>query len=265
MLEKEFLWRVVGGDPFILHRSGRQSRRSFGVLGLSFLILVVFTFVAFFALFRGIFDSFFQALLGGVILTFILKNIYRLTLLTLEPSTLPVSREKKAPWAYIVRVIVVILIAVFVSKCIETLLFGHLVDPEVQSEMSRYANGKTIELKDTSSYFVMHMILLNQTYPFVNLFTLMMAVFYIAPVILKHRLKKDDEYYSRRREIDKATVLHKYSEFHNFYSEKMQRLYFINEKGKYQYTPRFEDEPFNNIPLKDTRTFRSTKEFIDNF
>lgn len=278
----EFFWKIVGGDPFILNRSGKQSKNWFLILGILFCILVILTFSAFFGLFYGVLANILSALIGALILTFILKNLYRLVIISLEPSTLPVIKEhKKKPWAYFIRITIVVLIGAFVAKCIETMLFGHWVDNKVIGDLTQYFGPITISKFEESSYFILHMKELNIHYPFINLLTLMIVSFYVIPIIIKHRLKRRNEYYQIRRAIDKKIVEENYIEFKSLYTRVLQNIYarrreedklYLRElfnskspKYSYRYLQRYHDEPFNTKPIQKNFSFKTTSEFLDNF
>jgi hypothetical protein len=296
---RELFWRLIGGDPRILINSGKESQKWFFIIGVLYASLSIFTFTAFLGLFYGVLDSFMQALFGALILTFILQNMYRLILITLEPNTLPVVKEYKVKfWAYFVRLTVVFLIAVFVSKCIETMAFGHLVDDKVVEGLRGTIAGTNINQFDKSSYFVQHIIELNKHFPIVNGITLIFVFLYLVPVVIKHRLKKRKEYFNVKKKIDTHLVLSHYNDFRSYYTTLMKRLYKTKEKlyleslmniehrskdssksefftiqnelyaGKkfnYEYRPKYYDEPFNTKKIVELKSLESTKAFTDNF
>lgn len=280
---QDFIWKMVGGDPFILHRSGKQSKYLFSALGVLFGILVLITFASFLGLFYGVFSSITPAFIGALVLTFVLKNLYRLVLISLEPSTLPVSKESKnKPWAYFVRFVVVFLIAVFVSKCMETMLFGYWVDDIiVEGDLQSYFGIVYFNKFEGSQYFIRHMKELNIHYPLINIFTLNMVGLYIIPIIIKHRLKKRNEYYQLRRQIDKKMVEEHHQVFLGIYTQLMENLYrnryevdkrllkkdfdLKSNRYVYKYAPRYSDEPFNTKPINRNVQLATTKDFLDNF
>jgi len=248
-----------------------------------FCILVILTFTSFLGLFYGVFSSIMTAFIGSIILTFILKNLYRLVLISLEPSILPVARERnRKPWAYIVRITVVVLMAAFVSKCMETILFGHWVDDIVEGDLQSYFGVVNFNKFEGSEYFILHMKELNIHYPLINIFTVNMVGLYIIPIIIKHRLKKRNEYYQLRRQFDKQLVEQHYQMFLAIFTRLMESLYRnryevdqkvvlkkeFDPKSKryaYQYKPRYSDEPFNTRHVKKDVKLATTKEFLDNF
>lgn len=278
----EFFWRLVGGDPFILRRSGEQSKYWFFVLGILFFVLTIITFSAFLGLFYGVIGSFMTALIGTIIFTFILKNLYRLVLISLEPNTLPVSQDaKNKPWAYFVRITIVFLIGAFVSKCIETMLFGHWVDDIIEGDLQKFFGGVAVTKFQESKYFILHMKELNLNYPWINIVTLLTVALYIVPIMIKHRLKKRNEYYQIRKVIDKRLVEERFSEFKSLYIRNMQNIYVQkfeldkrllkedfdsqNAMYVYKYHQRYIDEPFNTQPILKYYSYKTTQEFLDNF
>lgn len=262
-----FYWKIVGGDISILEQSGKRSQNSFKTIGKLFLTIVVIIFFSFFGLFLGVFDSYFIAFFGGLILTFLISVIYLLNLISLEPTTLPILKSKGSTFlSYFIRVSTVVMFAVFVSKCLETSILGFLVDDDIskinlKEFIDNYSNRE-------SQMFVQHMILLNKTYPKVWYITSIVVVLFLIPIVLKHRLKKQNEYFAikERRDTDFVISEHKtfkkelyslYKRIYNGYSslKKEDRKDFREHPIKYM------DEPFNlkKIEFKD---FQSSDDFI---
>lgn len=242
---KEICWKLVGADCIILYQSARKSQIAFLTLGMLYAFLSTITFISFFGLFFGIFDGLILSLVGAFIFTFIISNLYRLVLITLEPSPLPVVQEHKTKfWAYFVRVSIVILLAAFIAKVIETMLFGHWVDDIVKEEIERTAESTNRIPVGKSKYFVISIKHLNIHYPQINILTFFIVSLYIIPVIIKHRLKKRNQYYQIKRKIDKQIVEEEYQKMLKVKAERLKDVSMKNNRA-YRYIPKYKDEPFN--------------------
>lgn len=263
---KETCWKLVGADCFILYQSAHKSQKAFLALGMLYAFLSTVTFISFFGLFFGVFDGLILSLVGAFIFTFIVSNLYRLVIITLEPSTLPVVKIHKTKfWAYLVRVSIVILLATFISKVIETMLFGHWVDGLVEAEMSRVKTSENINQFDESSHFVEHLIKLNIHYPLINILTLFIVGLYILPIVIKHRLKKGNEYYQIKRIIDKQIVENEYQQMLKVKEKLLSNVCFKNDRI-YTYIPIYEDEPFNTLKIDRERIpSKSHSDFLNLF
>lgn len=263
---KEICWKLVGADCFILSQSGNKSQKIFLTLGILYALLSVITFISVSGLFLGIFDFLFLSILGAFIFTFIISNLYRLVLITLEPTTLPIATENKTKfWAYLVRVTVVILLATFVSKVIETMLFGHWVDNLVEEEMRRVVGQGNFKQFDQSSHFVEHLIKLNIHFPQINALTLFIVSLYVIPVVIKHRLKKEKQYYDLKRKIDKRIVVEEYQKMLSVKTNLLKNVCLKNNRP-YKYHQIYKDEPFNTLLIKKEETNnKSQNDFLTLF
>jgi hypothetical protein len=263
---KEIFWKLVGADCFILSQSARESQKVFLALGMLYAFLSTITFISFFGLFLGVFQGLILSLVGASVFSFIISNLYRLVIITLEPSTLPLAKEHKAKfWAYFVRVGIVILLAMFISKVIETMLFGHWVDNLVEEKMRRDAGTGSFNQIDQSKFFVEHMKYLNLHYPQINLLTLFVVSLYGIPVIIKHRLKKEKQYYDLKRKIDKRIVEEEYQKMLSVKADLLENICFDN-KRPYRYQKKYEDEPFNTLKIeKEQANNKSQNDFLTLF
>lgn len=262
----EYLWKLAGADPFILKDSGEQSQKRFLLIGSLYVFINLIIFFSFFGLFVGVFDRFLAGVFGAVLMTFIIGNIYRLTLISLEPQTLPNKIGKGSMIASMsVRYIVVCLFAIFVAKCLETTLFGYLVDAEVEFHMKSLTprDGSKFVYQE-SSLFLKHMIMLNKHQPWVWVITILVVLFFILPIVLRAALRKRKEYYSIKRIIDKALVDDFYkntkSYLHQLYSNLYrQREKITRKKQSFQgHQERYIDPPYNTRLKTSSSRFNGT-------
>jgi hypothetical protein len=261
---KEFFWKLAGADAYILQQSGKSSRYSFAVIGFSYCVVYIITFLSFFGFFWGVFHYFLIALLGAAIFSFLIGNIYRVVLISLEPQTLPVKPERGSIiFAYIIRVGTVLLFAFFVSKCFETMLFGHWVDKLIEGDLARkYGVSKF----DTSEMFVEHMKVLNQKHPAMWLITIFMALIFMYPVFLRHVLKGKQEYYDIKKDIDIKLVLHEYEKFKLIRDKIYISLYeMYQDSSKYfkTHVKVYVDEPFKTKKVSKKGASKSMDEFLN--
>lgn len=267
-----FLWKIAGADEFILMKSGEQSRKRFQLIGILFLIVNLVVFIGFLGLFYSVFNNVFIALLGTVVLGFLISNIYRLTLMSLEPQVLPVSKESSTKvYSNIVRVSSVVAFAFFASKTFEMVFIGLLET----TALVKY---------EGASGYLFHMTTMNERYPSLWLITLLIIVLFIVPVYLKHGLRTSQEYYSLKRRIDRQLVEDNYKSSKRL-KDELHAIHYVNEevaikrntKGllvpviyahKKEYISKeehFEDPPFNTKRKSKERVFKSSEEFTSLF
>jgi hypothetical protein len=265
----EYFWKLAGADPVILKDSGKQSQKRFLLIGVLYIFINLVIFFSFLGLFYGVFETFIAGVFGASLMTFIIGNIYRLTLISLEPQTLPMKKDTGSFYAsMVIRYTIICLFAVFVSKCLETSLFGFLVDNEVNAHMDSIAPkmpGKFVYQE--SNLFLEHMKMLNLHQPWIWGITLIIISFFLLPIILRAELRKRKEYYSRKRIIDKALVEDFYSNTQSYINTIYGNLYkqYKDKKMVYRvHEEKYLDPPFNT-KLKTGRSYwnRSMNDFAN--
>jgi hypothetical protein len=246
---------MAGGECYILDISGKDSQRSYLVIGLLFLIINIVVYSSFFGLFNGIFDSILVKLLGTLVLGFLVTNIYRINLMSLEPRTLPVIIDGKSFFlTFVVMYITVVLFAFFVSKCFEMIIVGI------------FENAGVIKYDGASGYMY-HLTEMNRNQPWVWLITIGIGVLFVAPVYLRHRLNKAHEYYSFKKKRDIRLVQEDYKKFKEKHSETIEKIYsnysnFGVTKKYYRPSVQFSDEPFNTKRIVVRREFKTNSDFL---
>lgn len=247
---------MAGGECEILEKSGKDSQRSYLIIGLLFLIINVVVYTSFFGLFNGVFENVLVKLLGTIVLGFLVTNIYRINLMSLEPRTLPVIVDGKSfVFTFIVRYTTVILFAFFVSKCFEMIVVG------------LFENAGVIKYNGATGY-LLHLKVMNQDQPWVWLITFGIAVLFVAPIYLRHRLNKAHEYYSLKKRRDIRLVEEDYGRFKEQYLSIMRAIY--SNYGKYgaekKYSipeSKYTDEPFKTHRKLVQRNFKSQTDFLN--
>lgn len=264
---KQYLWKLAGADYFILQKSGKESQMLFYTVGLSYTIVYFITFISFFGLFWGVFHYFMVALMGAVVFSFIIGNIYRVILISLEPQTLPVKPEKGSMFfAYFVRIVTVLLFALFISKCFETMLLGHLVDNKIRSSLIEKYGLLNFNRFNTSEMFVEHMKVLSIEYPLVWIITAIIIGIFLYPVFIRHKAKGNRQYYDLKTKIDKYIVTKEYEKFLEVRDLLYVKIYeaYNNRKMKFKgHKKRYQDEPFNTIKTPKKQADFKTIDFIN--
>ena len=251
---QHLFWRVAGADCSILEKSGKESQSSFWVIGLLYTLINVLIFIGFFGLFWGVFENFFVALIGTVVLGFLISNIYRLNLMSLEPHTLPVKIEPDSLiLTHIIRYTTVITFAFFVSKCLEMVFVNFL------------KNFGFMKFEGSREY-INHLLVMNKEHPWLWVITLIMIGIFSTPIYLRHRLNKAHEYYSLKKMRDIQLVNDQHLSFTNEKTTIYRRVYseysIVNENKTYQIPiSKYVNEPFNTKEIKEQISYKTSNDF----
>lgn len=280
---RHFLWKIAGADYKILEKAGKDSQYSFWLIGLLYLIVIIITYIGFLGLFWGVFDNFIPVVLGTTVLGFLVTTIYRLSLISLEPNTLPVIIEKKSlVLTYFVRYFILILFAFFVSKTFEMIIVNFI-------EKIGFLNY------DGSSGYMRHLVEVNTNQPWIWMITVSVIILFITPIYLRHRLNRANQYYLLRRVSDKdlvkqehqkfiqskeeilKQVYNQYTNLANSFFEHKNGLFYnqtlsdeitkiksqLNSKTFVQHPKKFIDEPFNTKRIVTKRKLKESDDFLD--
>ena len=291
-----FIWKMAGADCELLDQSSKDSQYSFKVIGLLYLLVFGLTFIGFTNLLFHVFfvnsapynqssefiSALFLAAFLGFLISFLVGNIYRLILISLEPKTLPITQNNASLWlTNAVRITTVLVFAFFVGKSIEFLIsfICHL------GNYNEYLSGKILN----------YLIQVDRTEPWTWLFTILVCTIFVLPILLSQRLKRENDYYQIKKSRDEKLVKEFYKDFtyeknrilkeiYKGYS-KLQKEYFINdnavfnrlkkddellgikyflENQKFQdHETDYDDPPFNTIKKYKTRKLKSQQEFLE--
>jgi hypothetical protein len=291
---KRTLWKLAGADCQILEQSGAESQRSFYVIGILYAIVIALTFIGFFGLFWGLFRSnnetqaddfgahLLSALIGSLVLCFLVSNIYILNMLSLEPNPLKNATTSNIS-SNIVRGAFVFMFAFFVSKNIEMIIFN-LLD----------AIG-IIRLNSRLGY-MNDLMRMNKENPMIWFLTICIIALFFVPIILRYRLeKKANEYYLHRRIVEKDLILSEYKQFLVLKEEILKRHYaqyqvvlaehfhwkfdpsivnkdielqhhyhFLSSRTYRPHVSKFSNEPFNTkLKKKESLNIKDSQEFLE--
>jgi hypothetical protein len=277
-----FLWKIAGAEIELLKKAGKQSQYSFYLIGLFYLTIIIISAIGFLGFFWGVFDSIIPTLLGGSILTFIVTNIYRLSLINSLPIT-PVKEKKSLIFTYIVRYFMAVLFALFVSKSFEMVIFN------IVKKTSLY-------FYDGHNSYISHLIETNKKELWLWIVTVIITLIFVLPILLKQRLNKSkDQYFLikklRDREIVKEDyqkylvtkneilkhVYQQYINLANSFFEHKDGLYYnqqlsdeinkiksqLNAKTFVQHPKKFIDEPFNTKRIDNNKKLKNSQDFLE--
>jgi len=254
---RRYLWKIAGADCEIIEKSGKDSQYSFWLIGFLYLIINVLSYMGFFGMFIGVFDKIVPTILGTLVLGFLVTNIYRINLISLEPNTLPVKNDSSSLLlTNIIRYSTVVLFAFFVSKSVEMVI------------ISFFESTGFIDY-DGSKGYMDHMSEMNKSQPWIWLITCLIILLFVTPIYLRHRLNRAHEYYILRRIRDKELVKKDFQKakatkedlFHNLYREYKK----VNiDKSYVPPIAKYSDEPFNTKEIiSSKKTFlKTSEEFI---
>jgi hypothetical protein len=126
---------------------------------------------------------------------------------------------------------------------------------------------------DASDYYLQQIKILNSKYVFTWLFTAIMIVLFLAPVYFKYLMEEENEFYKKKKKIERQIVLDEYASFKSKYKlfwkgffqdlevrppDKNERMYVVLAEiiqKNYEFEVVFADPPFNTIRKKDPRDF----------
>ena len=280
---RHFLWKIAGADYKILEKAGKESQYSFWLIGLLYLIVIFITLIGFLGMFWGIFDNIIPTLVGTSVLGFLVSTIYRLSLISLEPNTLPVIIEKKSlVLTYFVRYFILILFAFFVSKTFEMVVFNLI-------KSIGFINY------EGSSDYMRQLMQVNTNQHWIWVITFSIIILFITPIYLRHRLNRANQYYLLRRVSDKELVKQEHQKFIHTKEEILKQVYnqyanlsnsffehknglFYNQTLSYEITKiksqinlktfvkhpkKFSDEPFNTKRIVTKRKLKKSEDFLN--
>lgn len=276
---KQFVWKIAGADLQILNHSGKESQFNFLTVGIFYLLINTIIFFGFYGLFSKVFSSYIIGIVLGGTLTFLISNIYRVNMMSLDPPTLPVKRVKGSVRAAVVlRYFIISLFSIFVICLLITYYNYDKVSIEVHNEIiQKYVkHDEIIE----SELFFMHLQHVFRKYPVSLIFILVNLFIFLYPIYLKRKLFGNHEYFRNKYRLDKKIVEDSYSDamdelesihvrnyinyqtlrldskFGKFIPEDFSKMKFTLQDSKY------EDPPFNTRLIKKDLDLNSHEEFM---
>ncbi len=257
----KLIWRFSGADPYLAHHSGDDSKVRFRMIGISFLFIIVITFLPMMFGLMKIFDAYILPFFVAGFVTFLIVTIYRLNILSLEPNTLPyISGKGSLSAANIVRFSVIVMFGFLVSKQFEFLCFSWLVSEESLS----ISNVQRNYLDQTEYRYMAKMIVLNtqRSTWFVWLITPVVLFLFLLPTRVKYKLRRNEkEYYRIKSIVDKRIVEEDYSRFKIAY-----KSCFANQKmPKVEFNDATYFDPPYNTKRKKANSPKNQNDFFQSF
>lgn len=254
----KLVWQFSGADVQLLQFSGSDSRQRFRIIGIASIVIIAITFLSIANSLMHIFNAFWLPIIGATVLTFLIISIYRLNMLSLEPTSLPVEKSNGSLIApFIIRIAVITLFAFFIAKQFEFLCFSNFISTEQLQNLN--VDKKFIGQDDDQ--FMAKMFALNTKYWFVWLMTAATVYLFLFPINVKYKLRRNEqEYYRMKSVLEKGLVEVNYAEFKKLYKKTFENKGLTIEFNDQQFT----DPPFNSV-RKPKATSKTESEFLDLF
>ena len=135
MLNKEFLWKISGGDYNIIAVCEKSIQTKFAYIGSVVMFISFLCFVSAYYTLSLLFNSFLFSIPIALFFSWMVANIYLVLLTTLQKNLLPhIASPNSAIFSLIVRVIFLVLIAILISKPIEVLILKGVIHRDLVSK-----------------------------------------------------------------------------------------------------------------------------------
>lgn len=202
------LWKFSGEDYTIIAVCNKNIKLYFSLIGLFVFFILISCFFS--ALYFT--DSLFHSILAdigiGLFWGYIVTNLYVLLLYTISPSLLPLKALKKGEnktgsfklnFSMIIRILLVIVLGIITAQPINIFIF-----------------------KPTSDTFAFDIReLLTSSYS-AWFFTSLVVCVFLLPIYFKYSIRKFDEFYIRKAEIERRIILDNYLELKEVYSDVLE-------------------------------------------
>lgn len=127
-----------------------------------------------------------------------------------------------------------------------------------KEEQKKVLMNEMENLVEHSNYYIQSIVILNRKYPICWLITLACMIIFLLPASLKNFLAEASAYYRSKKDIETKLILEEYAEFKSIYSRIFQEKYGTSVSFRELYA----DAPFNTVPVKDDRVFKTENELI---
>jgi hypothetical protein len=241
---KSFFWNLAVGDQQILYKTKDTSGQTFKFLGAVICFLWAFTFLNIIGVFFELFGNFITAVLIGSILSFMILTIYRLNLISLEPNMLPHIKEKGLGLATIIRLSMVLLFSFYITSAFV-----------IQISVLIYHHNDISNLIKVFELFYKK----NQTIT-ITIFCIV-SILFILPILIKYRLRKNNEYFNIKGKIEKDIIESDYKKFIKYYKQLFSENYNIAPKIGVNY----QDPPYNTIKKQKGTNLKCEDDFINQY
>jgi len=211
---RKYLFKLSGEDPSIISQCGRKVKNNFTAIGIFVLFILICCFLSAFYftdhLFQpeeGMSDSsnHLVADIGvGLVWGYMVTNMYILLLYTITPNLLPVRNKRKGKriitfdfsLSMAIRLYLVAIFAIVIAQPLNILIFR---------------KGTTRFVQDIKE------LLGGNVWAW--LITLLVVLIFLLPIYLKYSIRKLDEFYAKKKQINIRIVQEEYNEFKSDYEE----------------------------------------------
>lgn len=160
----KFLWILSGDDLSIIEKCSKKRQARFAIIGCFVFIIFVLCFVSSYFTFTMIFHNYILGVPASIFFSWMITNIYLLLLYTLTKNVLPhKTRIGSHVFSLVLRLGFISLLAVFISKPLEVLIFSNQIENEIDTykieqiakhtaNTNTYFSNETHELQSLIKY-----------------------------------------------------------------------------------------------------------------
>ncbi len=133
MIFKKFIWILSGDDFNIIAKCIKPTRSRFTIIGGLVAVIFSLCFMSFYFAFTKLFQNYSIGILVGLFFGWMITNIYLLLLYTLSKNAFPnATNHSSRYFSIFVRLILIVFIALIVSKPIESIIFSKIINKEIK-------------------------------------------------------------------------------------------------------------------------------------
>lgn len=237
------LSRWAGMDVSILQRTSLPTRLNYAFLGLLMALVFLFCLFSGYTTFRMVFGSPLLAVVFGLFWAFVVYNLYRFLLSTVNPQILPHTKKSGRSFlTFLVRYGFLAFLAMVVSKPLELVFYF------------RFLKGRSALGNLGDSLAEMH-----AAAPGVWVLSVLSAAFFMLPFLLKKYLTTSCEYEDTKAEIEGQIISSDYVSFQSRYLQLMAPF----GVSQMPYRERYTDPPYNTELIADERTIQPKGTLVD--
>lgn len=138
MLDIEMLWKISGGDYFVIKVCDLNIQKKFAFVGGIVVLISILCFVSAYYTLSVIFNNFLLSIPIGLFFSWMITNIYIVLLTTLQKNLLPHNQTKGSKlFSLTIRIAFIVFIATLISKPIEVVFFKRDIRNEIEALKSK--------------------------------------------------------------------------------------------------------------------------------
>lgn len=246
-----YLWQITGDDRQIIEQCSDDLKNKFSIIGFIVFILFILCFISGWISLDLMSSNIFINIPCSLFFAWMLTNIYLVILSTFSKPVLPTRKQTIIKnLSIVVRIILILLISVYVSKTIETKLLGSVIN----------WRNLVINKLDAEPTFSQKLSVLCSIAPYSLswLATIFLVYLFFLPIIIKARLNLDSQYYVLKKDIDNRIILNNYEEFKKGYVRLLKPY-----DPEVSYHEEYCDAPFNISKHQDQKVFTKLDDIYD--